>query len=114
MVQTLILAWLTRRFLGVKPLDGPTLRGMIMVVLAAAIMTLAVSGVLLAWERLIPGTELAAHPWIASVSLLGAATATGIITFAGASYFLKLPELKWLIERAPKGSDGKPIEISFD
>lgn len=119
MIQTLALAWFVRSKLGVSPLDLPTLRGMLLVLLATVLMALCVYGVLAYTPRALAALQLefidpAIHEWRVNLILLMTGTLTGMASFAAASLVLRLPELRWLFQRAPKGADGRPVEMSFE
>lgn len=113
-VQTLILAIFVKRKFGIKPLNPPTIQGMLMVCLAGAIMSLLVYYTLQTCKKFLFDTAPINQQWFANFLTLSACTIAGIASFALACYLLKLPELKWLFERAPKDANGKPVEISFD
>lgn len=119
MIQTLILAAMVRKKLGVSPLDLPTIRGMLLVLLATVLMALCVYGVLAYTPRALAALQLefidpAIHMWRVNLILLITGTLTGMASFAAASLVLRLPELRWLFQRAPKGADGRPVEMSFE
>jgi putative peptidoglycan lipid II flippase len=119
MIQTLILAAIVRRKLGVSPLDLPTIRGMLLVLLATVLMALCVYAALTYTPRALAALQLefidpAIHTWRVNLILLITGTLTGMASFAAASLVLRLPELRWLFQRAPKGADGRPVEMSFE
>ncbi len=113
-IQTVVLAIFVKRKFGITALDFPTVRGMFMVCLAGTIMTLLVYGTLTLCTRMLFKPSPPNEQWFANFLTLSACTIAGIASFAVASYLFKLPELKWLFERAPKDANGKPIDISFD
>jgi len=119
MLQTLILTALVKRKLGVSPIDLPTLKGMAIVFLASVVMALSVHGILIATPHLLTFLDLpwlrpAIHTWRANLVALILGTSIGVISFALACLVLRVPELRWLFQRAPKGADGRPIEMSFE
>lgn len=119
MIQTLILAAMVRSKLGVSPVDSPTLRGMLQVLLATLLMGLCVYGALHFTPGMLMASKLAyldpvTHTWRANLVALIVGTCTGALSFAIACLVLRVPELRWLFQRAPKGADGRPVEMSFE
>ncbi|MBU6413564.1 MAG: murein biosynthesis integral membrane protein MurJ [Planctomycetes bacterium] len=119
MIQTFVLAIYVRRKLGVTPIDSATLRGMGMVVVATLMMALCVYGTIVFTPRVLTSLQLtfidpATHTWRSNLVYLIVATFTGMASFAAASVVLRLPEFRWLLQRAPKGADGRPVEMTFE
>jgi len=90
-VQCLVLAWLCSRKLGTRIIDAPTVRGFAMISLVSAAMSVAVLA--LRW------TLPEAHRWFVHAWRLVAACLVGAGVFASAAWVLRLPELRWLMQR---------------
>ena len=70
------------------------------------------------------GFDLARHPlsvlangtggWVQTAMRLSACVGIGGAAYLAAAVVLKSKELRWLMERAPKGESGKPSDMSFD
>ena len=95
-VQCLVLGWLCSRKLGTRIIDAPTLRGFVLIGLVSAAMTVAV----LALRWTLPD----AHRWVVHAWRLLAACAVGAGVFAAAAWVMRLPELRWLMQRGRGGA----------
>lgn len=95
-VQCLVLGWLCSRKLGTRIIDAPTLRGFVLIGLVSAAMTIAV----LALRWTLPD----AHRWVVHAWRLLAACAVGAGVFAAAAWVMRLPELRWLMQRGRGGA----------
>jgi putative peptidoglycan lipid II flippase len=118
-VQLLTLIVLAPRLLGVKPITLETLVAFAKIALAAASMT----AVVLAFQHFAPRiidmlslTEtLAPDRWLTWTLRLAACVLLGGVTYALAAVVLRLPELRWLTQRAPRNSGGSGVSgMSFD
>ncbi len=105
-VQCLLLLWLARRVLGVTPIDGPTRAALARLALASMLMGLCVWVVL---ELLPSGSGW----WLRSLRL-AAGVGVGALAYAAICYAMALPELRWIFERAPRGSSPGQSGMSLD
>jgi len=90
-VQCLILGWLCSRRLGVRIIDAATLRAFASI----AVVTLAMSAAVFTLQWSLPE----ANRWWPHAWRLLAACGVGAIVFTAAAWVLKLPELRWLLQR---------------
>jgi putative peptidoglycan lipid II flippase len=95
-VQCLVLLMLTRRVLGVVAIDAVTRAAVSRLALASMLMGACVWGVL---EVLPSGGA-----WWLHVVRLSVAVAAGGAAFVGICRWMQMPELGWILERAPKGT----------
>lgn len=95
-VQCLVLLMLTRRVLGVVAIDAVTRAAVSRLALASMLMGACVWGVL---EALPAGGA-----WWLHVVRLSVAVAAGGAAFVGICRWMQMPELGWILERAPKGT----------
>ncbi len=98
MLQTVILLILCRRRLRVQPFGGVTAGAFARIAAVTGVMGAGVIGVLI----LLP----AAESWSMHLVRLAAAVGAGGIIYLAAAVVLKLPELRWLMTRAPRGPGG--------
>ncbi len=105
-VQCLTLLAFSRGKLHALPLDRETLLAFARIALTTALM----GGVVYALSRAIPSWS----GWWGSAARLGVLALAGAGTYAGLSNMMRVPELRWLLERAPRGQGGKPVPMSFD
>ncbi|MDX2118032.1 MAG: murein biosynthesis integral membrane protein MurJ [Planctomycetota bacterium] len=96
-VQCIVLGWLCSRKLGVRILDGATFRGFA----ATACVTIAMGTAVFALQWSLPE----AHRWWMHAWRLMAACLVGAGAFAAAAWVLKLPELRWLMQRGSGGGN---------
>jgi putative peptidoglycan lipid II flippase len=94
--QTCLLMVLCSRKLNVVPLNREMLIGFARITLCSGLMT----GSLLAVQAVIPQ----ARTWSDSALLLLIKVVVGAGVFAGSALLLRTPEMRWLTQRAPKGS----------
>ncbi|HYE60352.1 MAG TPA: murein biosynthesis integral membrane protein MurJ [Phycisphaerales bacterium] len=97
-IQCVILATLCSRKLAVRPFDRATTAAFARIAITTAIMGAAV-WVVERGTRIPPGHET----WPKHLLRLCMLVGTGGIIYAAFAAFLKLPELRWLTQRAPKG-----------
>ncbi len=115
-VQLLTLLILAPRHLGVNPLTRETVVTFAKIGLAALVM----SGAVLALQRAAPLVQETLHlkpdRWLTGTLRLGACVVVGAGTYAAAAKLLKLPELRWLTQRAPRATRGADTTsgMSFD
>ncbi len=105
-VQCLLLLWLARRVLGVTPIDGPTRAALSRLALASMLMGVCVWLVL----ELLP----AGAGWWMRALRLAAGVGVGAMAYAAICRAMGLPELRWIFERAPRGSGAGQAGISLD
>jgi putative peptidoglycan lipid II flippase len=105
-VQCLLLATLCGKRLGVSPVDRETGIAFMKVLAAAAIMGGAVFGLLQLWPEV--------QTWWARVLRLAATCIAGAGVFVGIARAMRLPEMRWITQRAPKGSGGAAAGMSFE
>jgi putative peptidoglycan lipid II flippase len=109
MAQTVALVLLSPGRLGVRPFDRATLLACGRMTLVGGVMCAAVVAVQYWWW------EDAEASWWMAAARLAACIVAGGGAYAGASLALRAPELRWLLERAPKGGgDGAAASMSFD
>jgi putative peptidoglycan lipid II flippase len=94
-VQCIVLGWLCSRKLGIPIIDAPTLRGFASIGVVSIAMTIAV----LALQWTLPD----AHRWLVHTWRLLAACFVGVGVFAAAAWVMRLPELRWLMQRGRGG-----------
>jgi putative peptidoglycan lipid II flippase len=105
-VQCLLLGYLCSTHLKVRPFDSPTVVALVRVTVASVLMGAAVWAV----EHFWPATT---SSWSSNFVKLSALVATGGVTYTALAWALKLPEMRWLLHRAPGGSGGAS-GMSFD
>jgi putative peptidoglycan lipid II flippase len=106
--QTLVLLALCKSRLGVRPFDGETARAFVRVTIVGAVMAGAVGAVNAVW----PEPE---RGWMQHAFRLSAGVAAGAAAYTGASFLLRAPEIRWLMQKAPKGAGGGAASaMSFD
>ena len=96
-VQCVVLAVLFSRRYGAL-LDRGTLRGAVNIVACTAVM----AGLLLGLRVVLPRPD----GWSGHALRLGLLVPAGGVAFLAAAIALRLPELRWLVQRAPKGGAG--------
>lgn len=109
-VQVLTLILLAPRLLGVRPITPNTLLAFAKIAVAAGCM----AGAVLALQHLAPRliaamnlTEtLSPDRWLTWTLRLAGCVLVGAGTYAVAAILLRLPELRWLTQRAPRGGSG--------
>lgn len=104
LLQTALLLALASRTLSVRPIDGETLRAVVRILVATALMGACVLAVQHAW----PQTET----WFGRAVRLAACVGAGGLGYLAAAKLLRLQELSWLLTRAPRGSG--PSDIGFE
>ncbi len=102
-VQCLVLAWWCRRELRVEPMDRETWAGFGRVAAVTALMAGTVASAL----YLLP----AGATWAGHALNLAVAVGAGMVVYAAAARLLRLPELAWLFQRAPRGTGVEPISF---
>ncbi len=105
-IQCLTLLALSRGKLHAPPLDRETLLAFARIALTSALM----GAVVLALSRALPVWS----GWWGSAARLGVLCLAGAGSYAGLSTMMRVPELRWLFERAPRSEDGKAIPMSFE
>ena len=107
MVQCVVMWLLCKAKLGISPLDRGTLRGAMRTVAASLVMAGCVGAVLWGW----PGGE----SWVNKALRLAACVAVGGGSYLGAAMVLRMPEPRWLLAKAPRGTpEGTDTPISMD
>jgi putative peptidoglycan lipid II flippase len=109
-VQVLTLILLAPRLLGVRPITQDSLLAFAKIAVAAGCM----AGAVLALQHLAPRliaamnlTEtLSPDRWLTWTLRLAGCVLVGAGTYAVAAVLLRLPELRWLTQRAPRGGSG--------
>lgn len=104
--QCAVLGYLLTRRVGVIVLNAHTLAAFVRVTIASAAMGACVWGV----HRIWPGAE----SWWARLFRLSACCAAGVVSFGAIALVWRLPELKWLRERAPRGERGDVAGVSME
>ena len=114
MVQCVILLTLCKRKLSVKIFDPATLASFAKIACITAVMSAAVVAVLVLWPggagSIVSIPSLSPpepHRWANAAARLAACTAVGVAAYIVLARVLHAVELRWLLERAPKGAKGK-------
>lgn len=104
-VQCLVLLWLLRRAIRTAPIDGPTLIGLLKVTAVTGLMFVAT------WITLhfMP----AATTWKVWLARLVMGVTVGGVSYAAFALLLRLPEIRWMMQRGPSGKDAASA-MSFD
>ncbi|MCC6676129.1 MAG: murein biosynthesis integral membrane protein MurJ [Phycisphaerales bacterium] len=107
MIQCVTLGALVHRKLGVAVLDAPTVKGVVRIVVAVALMAIAVAGVMWAWP--------AAATWPGHLARTAGLCMVGAAAYLAGSKVLRTPELGWLLhrERGPRPGDGDEIAAAM-
>jgi putative peptidoglycan lipid II flippase len=109
-VQVLSLILLAPRLLGVRPITQDTLLAFAKIAVAAGCMAGAVLALQHFAPRLIAATNLtetlSPDRWLTWTLRLAGCVLVGAGTYAVAAILLRLPELRWLTQRAPRGGSG--------
>jgi putative peptidoglycan lipid II flippase len=109
-VQVLSLILLAPRLLGVRPITQDTLLAFAKIAVAAGCMAGAVLALQHFAPRLIAATNLtetlSPDRWLTWTLRLAGCVLVGAGTYAVAAVLLRLPELRWLTQRAPRGGSG--------
>lgn len=92
--------------LGVKPLDRATRRAFGRTLLLTAAMIATVLGVMTVWPE--------PKSWGEHLARLIASCVTGLGAFGACALLFHAPELRWLLQRAPKGEGGSGAGVSFE
>lgn len=114
-LQTFALFVSLGRRHGVHPLDRSTVAALFRIVALTGLMAAAVVGA----SHLLPAAAAPGSPpgtglWTIQLLRLGVLCTVGAGVFAAAAWLLRVPEIRWLMERPPKGADGKVAGISFE
>jgi putative peptidoglycan lipid II flippase len=113
--QLITLVALAPRCLGVRPLTRDVLAAFARIALAAGIMSGAVWGFLRLAPWLQSSAGLADDRWLTCTLRLATCVIIGAGTYALAAVLLRLPELRWLTQRAPRGTGGSGMSgMSFE
>lgn len=105
-VQCAVLGYLLTRRVGVIVLDSRTLGAFVRITIATAAMGACVWGVWWMWGG--------AGTWWARVFRLSACCGAGVASFGLIAVVWRLPELRWLRERAPRGARGEVAGMSME
>jgi putative peptidoglycan lipid II flippase len=109
-VQVLTLILLAPRLLGVRPITQDSLLASAKIAVAAGCMAGAVLALQHFEPRLIAATNLtetlSPDRWLTWTLRLAGCVLVGAGTYAVAAVLLRLPELRWLTQRAPRGGSG--------
>ncbi len=109
-VQVLTLILLAPRLLGVRPITRDTLLAFAKIAIAAGCMAGAVLALQHFAPRLIDAMNLtetlSPDRWLTWTIRLAGCVLVGAGTYAVAAVLLRLPELRWLTQRAPRGGSG--------
>lgn len=112
MVQVLTLVALAPKLVGVRPITSDTLVAFAKIGVAALAMAGAVIGFQQFVPRVVAGLDLAEtlapDRWLTWTLRLAGCVVAGAGTYALAAFALRLPELRWLMQRAPRGGHGGP------
>ncbi len=101
-----MLDYLLTRKIGVIVLDSRTLGAFVRMAVVTGAMGACVWGVGRVWPSSVT--------WWERVFRLAACCGAGVLSFGVISLAWRLPELKWLRERAPKGERGAVAGVSMD
>jgi putative peptidoglycan lipid II flippase len=106
-LQALVVAYVATRKLNVHILDRPLVTGIVKICFVAAVMgaCVAASNWLFTSQGLVNG-----HWWSHFLRLL-CATAVGMFSYAAAAFILRAAELRWLLQRAPKGASAEEMVL---
>lgn len=107
LAQTIALVALSPKRLGVRPFDAPTLWAFVRMTGCAALMAGSVWACAHFWP--LPATSWRGHAIKLFVSVV-----VGAVSYVGAALLLRSPEVRWLMQRAPKGAGGAAADMSFD
>lgn len=106
-LQALVVAYVATRKLNVHILDRPLVTGIIKICLVAAVMGACV----LASNWLFTSQGLVDGRWWSHFLRLLCATAVGMFSYAAAAYLLRAAELRWLVQRGPKGAGAEEMVL---
>lgn len=98
LAQLVALTYFLQRKHHAAAVDRETLVASARLLLATLIMAACLGAVLLAWTD--------TSRWIVTLSRLLACTLLGMLTYAAAAWALRLPEMRWILQRGPKGGVG--------
>lgn len=104
--QCAVLGYLLTRKIGMIVLDAPTLAAFVRITIATAAMGACVWGVLHAWPH--------SASWWERVFRLAACCGAGVVSFGAIALVWRLPELKWLRERTPRGPRSEVTGVSME
>ena len=109
--QCLTLTLLMPRHLGIAPFSREVFGSWGRIIGVSIVMSLCVLGTIWAWRYTLGEPAR----WIHHAGLLAACVGVGGGAYALTAWLAKLPELRWLLQRAPKGSGKDGAEsMGFD
>lgn len=103
-VQCGILILILRKRFDIHALDRETLRAIVRLTLTTLLMAGAVLGALALTSKLIHTLAPDLSAWSRHALRMGVGAGVGVASYAGLSFLLRVPELRWLAQRAPKGA----------
>lgn len=104
--QLMALSWLTRRLLNVNPLDRETAWSFVQMWIVTGIM-----GAMLA---IVKRNLDPADGWSGHLVRLMVLVGLGVACFGLLAWLLKVPELRWLLQRAPAGTEGQSPGVPME
>jgi putative peptidoglycan lipid II flippase len=107
MMQAIVVGVVATRMLGVRIVDREFVLGVAKVCVVAAVMAAAV----LASNRLFASTGWADGRWWGHCVRLAAATVVGTGSYGVAAFVLRAAELRWLVQRGPKGAGAEEMVL---
>lgn len=107
MIQAIVVGVVASRMLHVRIVDRTLIRGVLKLCLLATIMGLAVA----ASNWLFTATGLIDGRWRSHFLRLLVATAVGAGTYAAAALVFRAAELRWLLQRGPKGAGAEEMVL---
>lgn len=105
MTQAIIILWIAQRKLGVVILDREMVAALARLALVAALMGLCV------WVAMRVASGSGQAGWTAHFLRLCAATVVGAGSYLLLAVLLRLREVRWLLQRAPKGAPGESMLV---
>lgn len=102
LLQMIVLLSLSPRLIGVYPIDLPTFLGFLRITLLGTIMGAAVYAVQYLW----PQSQQGPFGWLDYFLRLCVSVIAGGGSYVAASLVFKAPELRWLVQRAPRDASG--------
>lgn len=113
-VQCVVLSLLAARLLDARPFDGKTLAAALRLTLAAVLMGLLVHWAMTLAGAVLPTIGIDHDARVARFIRVAVGVLVGVSSYAGLLLPLRAPELRWILQRPPRGADGRPIGIPLD
>lgn len=112
--QCAVLSFLASRRLDARPFDGKTLAAAARLTLAAVLMGLLVHWAMTLAGAVLPTLGIDHGARAARFIRVAVAVLVGVLSYSGLLLPLRAPELRWILQRPPRGADGRPVGIPLD